>query len=78
MIITLYVDTAPGYVPEFCNGWSRPALAVEPEATRWRVDIDTSKLEATVRPATVEEHGAFPVLTQDEVRKACERAGVEV
>ena len=77
MIITLYVDTAPGYIPEFCNGWARPAALVD-GATRWRVDIDTSKLEASVRPATVEERAAFPVLTGVEIRKACEREGVEV
>jgi len=62
MIVTLYIDMPdiePESVIDFTHAYARPAFAVAEGWTRWRIDLDLSKNEATVRPATSEERAAF-------------------
>jgi hypothetical protein len=63
-MITLYIDMPNEPVEginDFAAAYARPAVAVAEGWTRWRIDLDLPKNEATVRPSRDEERHAFPV-----------------
>jgi hypothetical protein len=61
MITTLYIDMPDGFEidVDFASAFARPVFATADGWSRWRIDLDLAKNEATVRPATAEERAAF-------------------
>jgi hypothetical protein len=70
MILKLYLDMPkddpePG-LTSFAMAFARPAFAVAEGWTRWRIDLDLAKNEASIRTAEETECVAFKPWTHDD------------